>query len=99
VSATRLREARGWSEEEWAAAADRLRDRGWIDGADGLTQAGTAVRERVEQRTDERALPPWSHLGEAGCDRLTASLQPVLAALAAADLIPYPNPMGLPPPP
>jgi hypothetical protein len=98
VPALRLREARGWSEDEWAAAERRLRGQGWIDDHDRLTDAGRAVRERVEQRTDERALPPWLRLGADGCERLAASLQPMLVALATADLIPYPNPMGLPRP-
>jgi len=96
VPAERLRGARGWSEDEWAAAADRLREHGWLDGAGALTATGTAMRERVEVRTDELALAPWRALGDDGCDALAHALAPALAALQANEAIPYPNPMGLP---
>ena len=96
VPAERLRGARGWSEDDWAAAAERLRARGWLDGAGALTADGIAMRERVEARTDELALAPWRTLGDEGCDALVAALAPALAALKANEAIPYPNPMGLP---
>ncbi|MBV8960632.1 MAG: hypothetical protein JO087_17875, partial [Actinobacteria bacterium] len=96
VPAERLRGARGWSEDEWAAAADRLREHGWLDGAGALTATGTAMRERVEVRTDELALAPWRALGDDGCYALAHALAPALAALQANEAIPYPNPMGLP---
>lgn len=44
---------RGWSDEEWAAGKDRLRERGWLDEAGGLTEAGTAFRNELEDRTDQ----------------------------------------------
>lgn len=97
VPAERLRGARGWSEDDWAAATERLRARGWVDGAGALTDAGRGVRDRVEARTDALALAPWATLGEDGCDALMAALAPALAALRANEAIPYPNPMGLPP--
>lgn len=53
---------RGWSEEEWAAATERLTERGLWDG-DGLTSAGTELRNRVEAETDELDTAAWRHLG------------------------------------
>lgn len=42
---------RGWNGEEIAAAMDRLRERGLVDGED-ITDAGIAVREEIETATD-----------------------------------------------
>lgn len=96
VPAQRLREARGWSEVDWEAAVERLQARGWLGADSALTDAGRAVRDRVEARTDELALAPWRALGADGCDALVDALTPALASLAANEAISYPNPMGLP---
>lgn len=45
-------ELRGWSDEEWAAAGDRLRQRGWIDDDSTITAAGTSARDGLEAATD-----------------------------------------------
>ena len=44
---------RGWSDDEWAAGTARLRERGWLDDAGELTEAGTAYRNELEDRTDQ----------------------------------------------
>ncbi|MFH8366912.1 hypothetical protein [Streptomyces sp. NPDC018031] len=62
---------RGWSAEEWAAAHDRLRDRGLLDEAGELTEAGTALRKDLEAATDRLDLAPYAHLGADGVARLT----------------------------
>lgn len=86
---------RGWTEEEWAAAADRLRDRGLLDGDEQLTDAGRALRDDIEATTDELAADPWRLLGDEGCSRLEELLQPVVDRILATGGLPYPNPMGL----
>ena len=53
-----LREYRGWSDEEWAAAVERLKARGWVEDDGSLTDAGRAARDARERRTDELAMPP-----------------------------------------
>jgi Helix-turn-helix family len=53
---------RGWSEEEWATATERLTERG-LWRADGLTTAGTELRNQVEAETDELDTAAWRHLG------------------------------------
>ena len=68
--------SRAWSPAEWDAAAARLRERGWVDESEGFTEAGKAMRERVEARTDALALAPWAHLGEEDCGRLRALVRP-----------------------
>lgn len=60
---------RGWSDEQWAEASERLRSRGLLDG-DGLTEAGTALRQRIEEDTDRLDSSPWQHLGEQRTARL-----------------------------
>ncbi|HEY7072645.1 MAG TPA: hypothetical protein VH479_21125 [Acidimicrobiales bacterium] len=76
-----LKSTRAWSDTDWDAARDRLRERGWLDG-DSLTPAGTEVRDRVEALTDERAMAPWLHLGEEDADRLRATVRPWSRAIS-----------------
>ncbi|HEV2786744.1 MAG TPA: hypothetical protein VGV67_10175 [Solirubrobacteraceae bacterium] len=97
VPAETLRANRGWSEDEWADAAAALRARGLLDERDALTDAGPSLRTWIEDRTDELAAVPWQRLG----DERTAAFERAIAAAAApilaAQLIPFPNPMGLSP--
>jgi hypothetical protein len=93
-----LRERRGWSEEEWAAAAARLAGRGWLAGDGSLTPEGRAARDARERRTDELALAPWRHLGGDGCDRLLALLDVPVGLVVSGGGVPFPNPVGLPAP-
>lgn len=76
-----LRKTRGYSTGEWDDAVDRLRGRGWLDGAGGFTPEGAQVRQRVEDRTDELALPAWEALGEQGCARLRTLVRPLSRAV------------------
>jgi hypothetical protein len=90
-----LRDFRGWPEREWAAAAGRLRERGWLDGAGALTESGTAARRRLEDDTDRLAAGPWEALGAAGCDRFEALMTDVCDRVVDGGGLPFPNPMGL----
>ncbi|WP_055469278.1 SCO6745 family protein [Streptomyces ardesiacus] len=62
---------RGWTREEWDAAAGRLRGRGLVDAAGELTEEGTALREGIERETDRLDAGPYAHLGADGVARLT----------------------------
>ncbi|WP_217167343.1 hypothetical protein [Streptomyces sp. AC512_CC834] len=62
---------RGWTQEEWDEATGRLRERGLIDAAGGLTEEGTALREGIERETDRLDAAPYAHLGAEGVARLT----------------------------
>ena len=88
-----LQPNRGWSDEDWEAAAERLMARGWLDDAGELTEGGRVTRRAVEDATDELALEPWAALGKEGSERLAELLEPV--ARAVAHDIPLPNPIGL----
>lgn len=64
------RTSRGWTEQEWADAEDRLRARGLLDGTGGLTAEGEALRQRVEDETDQMAAVPYESLGDEAVARL-----------------------------
>ncbi|WP_375478352.1 hypothetical protein [uncultured Jatrophihabitans sp.] len=53
---------RGWTDEEWADAAESLRARRLLDD-EGLTAGGIATRDGVERATDRMAVAPWRTLG------------------------------------
>ncbi|MCX5250539.1 hypothetical protein OG895_35975 [Streptomyces sp. NBC_00201] len=63
--------SRGWSQEEWDAAAGRLRERGLLDAAGELTERGVALRAEIEAETDRLDRAPYEHLGAEGVARLT----------------------------
>ncbi|MDT0454927.1 hypothetical protein RM550_04110 [Streptomyces sp. DSM 41527] len=91
-----MRQDRGWSEEEWADAADRLRARGLVDARGDATEHGRRERERIEAATDRLAGRLLHPLPEAETERLLHTLEPLVRRLLAADVLPFPNPIGLP---
>jgi len=99
IGAEELRGMRGWSEDEWTAAADGLRERGWMAGDGGLTAEGEAARRRVEEQTDRLASGPVEALGEAGCARLETLIGELSDRILVGGGLPFPNPMGLVPAP
>ncbi|MGY1857969.1 SCO6745 family protein [Modestobacter sp. SYSU DS0290] len=92
-----LQRARGWSPEEWAAAAAELTGQGLLAGG-ALTPAGRALRDDVEADTDRLAAGPWRALGDDGAQRLAGLLAPVRRAVVAAGDWPAGNPIGVPDP-
>ena len=97
-----LRKRRGWSEEEWAAAAGRLAGRGLVTEAGDrpgvrLTAEGQALRTEVEARTDALAAAPWAAVGPAAAARLADFVAPLVGAILAGDGFLAANPMGLQP--
>ncbi len=97
VPRERLQAARGWTDVEWSTAEGGLESRGWLtDGA--LTELGVAGRQQVEDLTDELAAAPWAALGPVETARLYDLVVPLATTIAASGAIPYPNPIGVPPP-
>lgn len=90
-----LQPARGWTDEEWDAAAQRLIARGWLS-ADGPTAAAREAYRAIEELTDDIADRPWRVLGEVAADRLRELLIPLVVRVRAT--IPTINPIGLPAP-
>jgi hypothetical protein len=87
---------RGWTDEQWDAARGRLAGRGLIDADGAITDAGREVHAAVEAATDQAAERPWALLGETGVDELAEALLPL--AVACAQVVPYPSPIGVPRP-
>lgn len=84
VPARVLQSTRGWSNDEWSAATDRLRARGWIDTHGELTSAGAQHRADVEARTDELAAAPWAMLTDVETDFVAALGRELSSAIVAA---------------
>src|SRR3954470_15692894 len=61
-----LQPNRGWTDEEWAAAHDRLIARGWLDSGGKATAEGESHHRSVEDATDLAAMAPWRALGIEG---------------------------------
>ena len=93
-----IRQARGWPDEDWAAAGEALRGRGLLapGQAPALTDAGRAVLDAIEEYTDERA---WtgglSALGEQGVEEVVDLLHPSVRAVIDSGMLPEANPTGL----
>lgn len=85
--------ARGWTDDEWQAAAGRLERRGWLTAGGRATDAGRAAYEQVEALTDRLAAGPWERLGAAGTERCAALLAPLAERAWAA--LPDDNPIPL----
>ena len=86
---------RRWSDDEWAAASDDLRDRGLLDAAGALTPDGVALRQQVEDTTDALADQGWRALGDSAAAELYELVHPLSAVLMDEGLIPADNPMAL----
>lgn len=86
---------RGWNDEEWAAAEERMRARGWLDASGALTEAGRRGRQAIEEHTDMLAERPWRELGAKRCARLRQLAWPLSDAIVRGGGIPVPNPMGI----
>ncbi|MEV0319319.1 hypothetical protein ACIBKX_38230 [Streptomyces sp. NPDC050658] len=98
VDAGTIRQDRGWSEEEWERAVDRLRGRGFLDGSGHITEHGRTERELVEDATDRLSARLLRPLDARAADRLLAALDHPARQILAADMLPFPNPIGLPRP-
>jgi hypothetical protein len=87
---------RGWSEADWAEAADRLRVRGWLDDDGRTTTAGHDARAQVEHDTDRLSAELVNRISDP--DAVVPALASINDRLRASGEIPYPNPIGVPPP-
>lgn len=87
LTAETLRTMRGWSEEEFAAARERLVDRGELTADGELSTAGRAHRQAVEDRTDELAAEPWRVLGPQVARRLRELLRPYVVTLVGSGVL------------
>ena len=90
-----LRRRRGWSDDEWGAAVERLRERGWLDAEGRPTTAGADARDGIEADTDRLATPLVATLGARSVE-LVETMRPLAERIMAAGEVPVRNNMGLP---
>ena len=81
-----LQQHRGWTAEEWAAAARAVGD------------CPAELRLEIEAATDAAAEAPWRALGRDRTHRLADLLDPLVDCITAAREMPYPNLIGVPKP-
>ncbi len=86
--------SRQWSDEEWAAAQTRLRERGWVDADGNATPLGKEGRENVEKVTDSLAAAPWRVLGPK-MGRLAQLAGPVTMTIVQSGLLPTQSTLGI----
>lgn len=87
--------ARGLDDDEWATVLAGLRERGLVGEDGGLSAAGRALKDGVEEVTDDLAATALEVLGDDDLDDLLSALAPLRAAVVAAGDIPVRSPMGL----
>ena len=79
-----MQPVRGWTDDQWSAAAARLAERGWIGEDATMTAAGRAAHDALEAATDQAAARPWTRMGPAGLAEVADVLLPLAQACAAA---------------
>ncbi len=96
VPADVLRDNRGWSEEDWAAATSTLASIGLLHTDGRATDAGRTQHAAVDEQTDRLAASPYG-----GPQRYRGG-RPLRRPVSLRDrggrigVLPFPNPMGLP---
>jgi len=76
-----LQPIRGWTDEQWSAAASRLAERGLLTPGGEVTGAGRDLHAAVEAATDNAVARPWERVPVA---ELRELLLPIAQACAAA---------------
>lgn len=89
-----LQPYRGWTDEEWDGATDRLAQRGWLNPDGTVSPEGRSRHQALEAATDLAAARVWSGFRRAELDELAAALKPISTACRAE--LPSLNPIGLP---
>lgn len=81
-----FRATRGWTDEEWDRAVEKLRGEGWLTADEQLTltSAGRTYRERIEARTNERNAPAYVSVTHDNLERLI-ELGPMIGNALRAD--------------
>jgi hypothetical protein len=94
-----LRSNRGWTDDDWAAAARALAARGLVEADGRITATGVALRQRIEDDTDRLAAPIVTAIGDDAAEELVSLLRPLATAVMDAGEVPPHNNMGVPWPP
>jgi hypothetical protein len=84
MSEAMIRGTRGWSDEAWEAAVARAQERGLLDADRGLTTAGAALRQQIEDQTDAADVAAYLQLGSERTERLRTLARPWAKAITAS---------------
>lgn len=95
VPADMIKRSRDYDDEQWAHHQDALRQRGLLDGAGELTEAGAELKRHVEDTTDVVALPVLDALDDSEVEALFRAVTPITRKVVAAGDVPAGTPMGL----
>lgn len=90
-----IKRSRDYTDAEWDGCTEHLVARGLLTAAGDLTEAGRALKDRVEERTDTLALTALDSLDDAAVESLFAALTPLTRAVVAGGDIPAATPMAL----
>lgn len=90
-----IKRSRDYSDEEWDSCVESLSDRGLLTRACTLTDAGRALKDHVELRTDTLALGALDALDDAAVERLFQALTPITRQVIAGGDLPAATPMAL----
>jgi hypothetical protein len=94
LDAEAMKKARGWTDDEWSAEADRLVGRGLLTSDRRVTEQSAALLNRAEHDTNRLATGPLENLSDDAIREVAGRLAPIAAAVSS--LFPYPNPIGMP---
>lgn len=86
-----MRKTRGWSEEEWRETAEALQTRGLLtsSGDDAhLTDAGAALKEDAETRTDAAVASAWDVLTDDALSALADDAKVVAKLVLGSGVLP-----------
>lgn len=87
--------SRDYDDQLWNHYCDRLTRRGLLDGDGRLTEAGSELKQRIEDATDRIALSALDALDDDEVEALFQALTPITRKVVAAGDVPAATPMGL----
>jgi hypothetical protein len=70
--------------EQLSALVNGMKARGLVAHDGGFTEEGRELKQRIEDMTDDLAVAPYEALDATELDELIAILEPIAAALLAA---------------
>jgi hypothetical protein len=82
------RRLRGWSDDQWESATERLRQRRLVNASGALTTAGIQLRTEIEDLTDRLAFAPWKNLAEDDAAELERFAAVIRQAVVDAGVFP-----------
>ncbi|MGH3459699.1 SCO6745 family protein [Aeromicrobium sp.] len=88
------RERRGWTEDEWAEAYERLHHRDWTDERATITKTGRAARAQIEDATDRVSASSFDKEAQGRTITLETALVSAARTLEASGTVQFPNPTG-----